>query len=232
MKRQIRYRIMTIPKKMTVELKMTVDTMKSRFAPNGESTNELNGDVYTGLSLFPLVCLVITRQADYDENGQRQRLPYNPNDSLGMTRYQLPIFIGELIRMGESMKVPELYSYVEQRLVVNEELADRHRRVFVIGNMTVEMLPVVITQPDETKVEGIKLKFNNEGSTVPLTLNDLESLMFTLQHLDVDTISLQLHMTYLRAISSPTPNAISAQRGGEIDIRPKDGMLVIPSEAK
>lgn len=222
MKRQVKYRIMTIPKKMMVELRMTVDTARTRFSPNGENTTEVNGDIYTSLSLFPLVCLSITRPAEFDENGQRQRPPFNPNDSLGLTRYQLPIFISELDRIAENMKVPELYSYVNQRLTVNEELADRYRRVFAIGNVTVEMLPVVISQPDETKVEGIKLKFNNEGSTVPLTLNDIESLLFTLEHLDVDVIALQLHLTYLRNISSPQPNPINTQLGTEVDIKPKE----------
>lgn len=228
MKRQIKYRIMMIPKKLSVELRLTVDTSRNpRFSANGETTTEINGDTFTSLTMFPLISLSILRPAEIDENGLRQRAPFNPSDNLGMTRYQFPIFVSELERANANLKVPELYRYLDQRLTLNEELAEQYRQVFVIGNIAVELVPVVITQPDETKVEGIRMKFNNETSTVPLTLNDIESLLFTLKGIDIDNIVLFIHATYMRGITSPEPNAINGQLGSVIDIKPKGPIPII-----
>jgi hypothetical protein len=224
MKRQVRYRVMTITGKLNLEIRLIVDDSRiSRFGGN-ESTFNANGDIYTSLNLFPIISLNIVRRSQVTEEGQIQRPAFNPNDSLGMSRYHLPVFLSELEKAFESLKVPDMYSYVSKRLTVNEELAERHRRVFSIGMTVVEMTPVVISQPDETKVEGIKLKFNNEESTVLLTINDIEALLFTLRTMEIDTIVLTMHMEYLRTGSSNIdPSKVpSINRGPIVDIVPKD----------
>lgn len=224
MKRQVRYKVMTITGKLNLEIRLTVDDSRtSRFGGN-ESTFSANGDTYTSLNLFPIIALNIVRRSQVTEEGQIQRPAFNPNDTLGMSRYHVPIFLSELERAFESLKVPDMYSYVSKRLTVNEELAERHRRVFSIGMTVVEMTPVVISQPDETKVEGIKLKFNNEESTVLLTINDIEALLFTLRTVEIDTIVLTMHMEYLRTGSSNIdPSKVpSINRGPIVDIVPKD----------
>ena len=66
----------------------------------------------------------------------------------------------------------------------------------MIGTVTLELTAVVITQQDESRVEGIKMKYNNEQSTVLLTLNDLRSLIFTLEHTDIDNVSMSLYKLF------------------------------------
>ena len=56
----------------------------------------------------------------------------------------------------ESWKV---HTYHGKRLELNEEVAAKIRRVFMIGNVTLELSAVVVVQQDESRVEGIKVKF-------------------------------------------------------------------------
>jgi hypothetical protein len=119
------------------------------------------------------------------------------------------------------MNTPELYSYVGSRLELDNTLAEKIRRIFLIVSMTVELSAVVITQADETKVEGIKLKFNNENSTVQLTLNDIDSLLFTMEHLDIDSIVLLMYSMYMK---NGTTNIVAPpvnRPAPVVDIKPK-----------
>lgn len=225
MKRQIKYRVFSIPKKLSLELRLIFDTEKDRGNVLGEFNSNSNGDMYTVLSVYPLIMLTITRQGEPGENGQFIRPPFNPNDSLSMTRYNYSIFTLELERIYESMKVPEMYSYVGKKLQLNEDLAEKARRVFKIGpNMVVEMSPVTLVSEDDSKLEGVKLKFNNEQSSVLLTVNDLEALLFILKTLNVDAITLGLHANYLRdrnMITTSTPASQFNLLNAEVDILPK-----------
>jgi len=227
MKRQVKYRVLTIQSKLAVDIRLTADTnnaiQQNRTFAFGETTTELNGDFYTSVNLFPFININIIRRGDLDENGVWRKAPFSRDDNIGLTRYQLSIFIAELQRIHEAIRIPEMFSYFNKRLQVNEELANKYRRVFTIGSTTFEMLPLVITQPDDTRVEGIKLKFNNEQSSVLLTLNDLDSLSFTLTNLDIDTIVWLMYLTYLRTGETNVnqPQVSTIRKGPVVDILPK-----------
>jgi hypothetical protein len=222
MKRQIKYRVATIANKLSLDLLVIVDT-NQRFG-NPEFVSENDGTKFISLNIMPLIKITILRTSERNDDGGWQRAPYNPSDGLAMTRYTYPIFTLELERMNEAMRIPELYSYVNKQLQLNDALAEKHRRVFQTGRTVIEMVPIVIVQPDdETRVEGIRLKFNNEQSSVSLTLNDIESLLFTLKTMNVDSLTTLLYTSYLKddifyksgeGDSNPTSSS-------SVDIRPK-----------
>jgi hypothetical protein len=220
MKNQIKYQIVSVPSKLRFEIKLLVDDTKDR----GEYVASINGDKFTSLTIYPILSLSIIRIAETDENGNKVKAPYNPNDTLSMGRYNYPIFVNELNDIHKDFSTPELYSYVDKRLEMNDELANKIRKVFSIGNTVIEISPVVIIQPDETKVEGMKMKFNNEQSSVLLTLNDVESLLFTMKTIDLDSIIINLYNNYIK---SGVKNYSSESPAGgfnkpSIDIIPKD----------
>ena len=225
MKKQVKYKLLTIPKKLSIDIKIWEDSSPNNRFRTGEFTNDRNGDIFTTVSLFPTVTVSLTKPGEMDENGQYQKSPYNINDNVGLTKYQLPIFIMELDRVNKALQIPELYSYINKRLTVNEELAEKHRRVFMSGNIMVELSPVVITGIDDVMVEGIKMKFNNEQSTVLLTLNEIEVILFSLKNLDVDSIALMLHLNYLNGngaqMLNGTTEMSSNTMSNSIDIKPK-----------
>ena len=158
-KQVVRYQSLVIPGKLRNEVRITVDDKGAEYVSN------FDGNKSTSISLFPIVSITLTRQGETDGEGNRVRAPWNPNDNLSMTKYNLPVFLNELIGIQQGMKIPELYTYQGKRLELNEEAAQKIRRVFMIGNTTLELSPVVIIQGDDTRVEGIKMKFNNEQSS-------------------------------------------------------------------
>lgn len=223
MKRQIKYRVLSVPGKVLLEVRLLFDSARERGSAFGEYTVNSNGDIYTTLSMYPLIVLTIVRQGEMNDEGQVTRAPYNPNDVLSMTRYTYPIFTIELERIYESMKVPELYSYVGKQLQLNDELAEKARRVFKIGSFVVEIVPITIVQEDDTKIEGIKLKFNNEQSSVMLTINDLESLLFTLKTMSIDSLIMGMHANYVRDRDNIPISTVRQFNplAAEVDIVPK-----------
>ena len=219
MKQIVRYQTFVIPSKLRSEVRITVDDRGAEYA------SSFDGNKSTSITPFPIVSITLTRPGEVDDNGNKVRAPWNPNDNLSMTKYNLPVFVHEMSAIQQDMKIPELYTYQGKRLELNEESAQKVRRVFMIGNTTLELSPVVIVQADDSRVEGIKMKFNNEQSSVLLTLNELDSLVFNLRNMDIDSVALLLYLNY---INKPvgTKNFNANALTPKVDITPK------PSEFK
>lgn len=217
MKRNIKYTCSVVPGKLRCEVRISVEENKAEY-----TSDIANGDKSTSISLFPIVTLSIFRPMELDENGRRKKAVFNPNDSLGMTHYSMSVFLGNLKQIRKEMETPELYVYHGKRLELNEELAKKFRNPFKIGNVIVELSVVVITQPDESRVEGIKLKFNNEQSSVLLTLNDIDALIFNLSTMDVDSLALLLYLNYVRNPDGPTEFNSNTSLKSNVDILPKE----------
>jgi hypothetical protein len=212
MKRKLTYRLLTIFGKLSVEVGLYIDPTK-RF-PNGEySSQSQEGTYFTGINLQPSLTIGIIRPSETDENGNRSRAPFNKNDNLLMAANQLPIFLKELEAIIAAMRIPEMYSYAGKRLVVNDDLVLQHRRLFTIGAgqvaSTIEIVPVVILQPDETRIEGIQMKFNDDHSTVLLTLNDLEVLSHYLKVADINGIALTMYANWCKGPPPATVPSVS-----------------------
>lgn len=218
MKQTIRYTFLTIPGKLRGDIRLVVDSERS---PEYSGTTP-DGSITNSLTIYPALSLSIIRVPDMDENGQRVRAPWNPNDYLPMTKFNLPIMIDELKGMIEDLKTPELYTYHGTRLEINEGAADKIRRPFMIGNNTVELSAVIVMKDDE-RLEGVKLKFNNEQSSVTLTLNELTSLCYNLDHIDIDSMSLTLYCNWLKgAVGVAGTGGNDTRRNTNVDIMPKE----------
>lgn len=214
MRQIVRYKFGTIPSKLSLELRITID---ERSGP--EYTSTYDGGQSTNITVFPIIVISITRSAELDENGNRVRAPWNPGDSMSITKFNIPILIRELKAIQDDMSTPDLYTYHGERLELNEEAAEKIRRVFMLGNTTLELSAVVISSDDDTKLEGIKFKINNEQSAVNLTLNELAALIYNLETLDVDNLTFQLYLTYIKNGNS-TPTSISQTAKPTVDIKP------------
>ena len=187
MKQIIRYRFMTIPSKLTGELRITINSER-----NTEYSSQYEGGRSTNLAIFPIISISIVKPHDDITRGT-----WDPNESIGLTKFSLPIFINELESIERSMKIPTLYSYTNNRLELNEKEASKIRKAFMVGNnMTVELSPVVI-EKEGNYYEGIKMKFNTEANVTTLTLNELTSVIYNLRNLSVDVLTLQLYTNFI-----------------------------------
>lgn len=222
MKQVIRCHCLTIAKKLRMDVRLIFD---DRTTPEFVSSRE--GTKTTSLTLFPTVTLTILRPREVDENGKYQQGEWNRNDMLGMTKFNLPIFISELEGIQKDLKIPKLYSYQGKRLEINESLSEKIRRVFIIGNFTIELSAVVVIKPDEStgedvRLEGIKMKFNNEQSAVVLTLNELDSLVWNMNHMELDTLAMMMFLNYYKKNNHPTSFDVNGEMGPKpnVDIKP------------
>lgn len=217
MKQTIRYRILTIPKKISVDIRLVLnDTVSPEYRSNFDDGSNVS------VRLSPFIGVNIIRPTERDEEGRSIRAPWNPNDSIGMTMFNLPIFIDNLHAIRESMKVPNLYSYVGKRLEINDKEAELARRVFTIGSTVVEFAPVVIESDENTRVEGIKVKFNNEDSSFLLTLNEMTSLYWNLSHMDPEGIAIKLYQMYVKQPDKKdTAQPTQKKYNTSVDIAPK-----------
>lgn len=216
MNQYVRYQTLVVPKKLRVEVRVAIDKKGGEY-----SSTTPGGDRSVSVSFFPIVSLNIIRPSELDENGRRKRAPWNPNDSLGMSKFNLPIMIRNLKEIQSNLKIQDLYTYQGKRLELNEVIAEKVRSPFPIGNMIVELSATVIVQPDDSRIEGIKMKFNNEQSSVLLTINELDALIYSLDHMDIDSIALLMYLNYIEKPDHPT-SFTDETLTPKIDILPKD----------
>lgn len=218
MKQTLKYHSFSIPSKLRCDIRLALDDTRS-----AEYNGTFEGNIVNNLSLYPMISLSIIRPVELDEEGKRIRGPWNPNDSLPMTKYSLPILISEIIGIQQDMKIPELYTYHGKRLELNEQVAAKIRRVFMIGTTTLELSAVVIEQENDNRVEGIKIKFNNEQSSVFLTLNELTSLSYNLNNINLDIIAFMMYNKFVKSgMKEYSTNTNSYQSNTTVDILPKE----------
>lgn len=222
MRETVRCHVVSINKKIRVDIRITTDD-KVNALYQGNRDNTLT----TVMNLYPTVGIQILKQTEMDENGQFVRPPWNPNDILSLTKYNFPLFVNDLVGIQNDMKIPNLYIYQGKRLELNEEVAAKIRRVIHLSpNSVVEFSAVVISKPDvdgiDERIEGIKIKFNNEQSTTSLTLNELDSLVYNLTHLNIDVMSMMMYLTFIYKAGNPKNMDMNGIIGPkpEIDIEP------------
>lgn len=230
MNQMVRCTVVNIPKKLQVHIRLSVTERNPvKFTNVRDDTKNVS------LNIYPTINVQITRPSEMDENGKFKRAPWDPEDTIGMTKYNFPIFVNELIGINKDMRTPNLYTYQGNRLELNEDAASKIRRVFVIGNTTLELSAVVIIQEGvdgDQRLEGIKLKFNNEKHSVLLTLNDLESLVFNLTHLEIDTLSMLMYLSYVNKPDHPTSFDTTGATGPKpaVDIQPIQKSFASPDD--
>jgi hypothetical protein len=214
MKQIVRYSILTIVGKVRVEVRINVEDGR-----NPEYITSIT-DKNIALSLNPTISILISHPDIIDESGTRTKVPWSINDCIMMTKQSMAVFLNELATIQQELKTPELYEYTGNRLELNEEIASKIRKVFMIATSTIELSAVVIVPPgDEKRVEGIKMKFNNEHSSVLLTLNEIEALVYALRSSDIDSIAIALYFNYIKSGNIRSENLLTPKV--DVDILPK-----------
>ncbi len=196
MKQIVRYRFLTVPSKLYADIRVTVDD-----TGHSETRSTYDGGKSITLMLLPMINIQLVKPLEITDDGRRHRPVPSINDSIGLTKFNLPTFISELKGIYEDMKTPDLYVYRGERLDLNDAAAEKIRRAFIVGRSGVELRAVVIEQPTENggfeRLEGIKFKINNEDSTVLLTLREIESMLWTFDHIDVDSLVLMMYTNFI-----------------------------------
>lgn len=213
MKTSIVYHVITIPKKLKMEIKLIVEDNKSEYI------NSSGEDTFATIRLFPMITLGIVREVQRDDTGLIIKQPFVLSDTLTMSRYTLAIFKSEFEDIFRLIKEKDVYTYHGKRLELNEKIVEEIRKVFKISRNVVEIMPTLLISPDDMdeKIEGVKLKFNNENSSVLLSINDMIALIETMNNISIDTITTWMYKEFKNAKPGTYPPASFK----EIDIIPK-----------
>lgn len=199
MKHSLRSTIFIIGDKLRVEVRASIN----------DAYPATKHSVYEGGENSQLTLLgALTVQIIHPRTNNESPPQWNPNDTIMLTKYYIPIFYRELKAIYDGMHTPNLYTYTDNRLELDPKLGESIRRVFTVGmKTTIELSPVVISTmvgAEEQRVEGIKMKFNNEDSTVLLTINDLYSLMWNINHTDIESVVIGMYEIFVKTGETST----------------------------
>lgn len=197
MRQIVRYRFMTIPNKLYADVRVTVDD-NSR----SEINNHFDGGRSVSLTLLPMINLQIMKPLELDSTGRKFRPKPSMNDSVGLTKMNVPTFVNELRRIHRELETNEaLYSYRGDRLDLNDKEAEKVRRAFMVGRVAIEFRAVVIEQVLDTGItqrdKGIKMKFNNEESSILLSMVELEAMIWIMNNVDIDNLVLNMYLSLI-----------------------------------
>ena len=212
MRQIVRYRFMTIPNKLYADVRVTIDDTS-----RAEVNNKFDGGRSINLTLLPMINIQMLKPLELDSTGRKFRPRPNGNDSVGLTKMNLPTFVNELKRIHKELdENEELYTYRGDRLDLNDTMAEKVRRAFLIGRVAVELRAVVIEQVLDTGItqreKGIKMKFNNEESTVLLTMVELEAMIWIMDNVDIDNLVLSMYLTLVeRSAYQPNKPVVDIQ---------------------
>lgn len=184
----IRYTFITIPEKLKGTIRLSIDMAAAEYRSFGDYANT------TAISIFPYIDLQILRPMVFDEATGRNVRPKTGDrgDWLPMNKFNFPMFCREFGEACDSLKIREMYAYTGTRLDLNDALAETHKRSFKIGDYAVEIIPTIL-ETEQERLEGLRITINSEPHSVSLTLNEITSLRWSLEHLDVDNLALTLY---------------------------------------
>ena len=197
----VRCRVLSIPGKFNVSVRIMIDN-RTEFRSLSDSGENI------ALTLSPAIETQIVRPRTDPTAGPRI---WNPNDSLMLSKFTLPLFLQDLDAVVESLKLTEMFVYTGDRLELNPKLAEEKRRIFRANqSFYVEIIPTVV-ESEEKRVEGIRLTFNKEPSQVSLTIPEIDSYRFTLKNLQPDIIALLLFNHYWKTGTTEMANPFPPQ---------------------
>ena len=181
--------------KFNVVIKSDPTSFMAKNNNNLEIINKFvyNGNNYTNITPHPFLTIDITSWMDKNEG-------WNSNNSFNLTRRDNFNLIQRLSRIYMKFtKVEELFYYDHNdMLMVNTELANKHKEVVVCGNKTI-LIQACVVEDSNTKLkyEGVFLSINSIDYFTYLTYSELEFLIYELKNIDFSSLTLQLINTYM-----------------------------------
>ena len=152
-----------------------------------------NGNKYTNLTPHPFLTIDITSKMDKNEG-------WSANNSVNLTRRDCFNFVQRMTRLYTKFtKITDLFYYDNNDiLVVNKELSEMHKEVFVCGNKTILLQACVVDDSkSKLKYEGIFLSINSIDYFSYLTYSEMEFLIYELRKVDFNSLTMQLINTHM-----------------------------------
>ena len=182
--------------KATIELFKVTKTCSVKFSIIMNSEDQkynqkiivVDGNEYFKFTPFPFVTIDISTKED-------KNLGWNTNRIVNINRKEL-FFVCQKLRrfLSKYSLVKNLFYYDEDRnLLVNQQEAFNAREGVICGQKTLVFQPCVVeNEEDHQLYEGSFMFINSMDFFTYFTYSELEYLLYELQKIDFNTLSLEL----------------------------------------
>lgn len=179
-------------KKLTVNLGQITKGMRLKFSLildnqipqqkrlNLVNTYKFNGNEYITLNPHPFITIDISDTFTKTEE-------WNSNRTVTLNLMSKMVLESMLSTMITNFKIKDLFYYQNNDLRVNQELAKKLEKVFVIGNKTC-VLRYAVIQDDKTQdgpYEGVIFMINKAENFCYLTFDEIQFLFYTLRSINL-----------------------------------------------
>lgn len=146
-----------------------------------------NGVDYLKFSPHPYLTLDISSPLNRGES-------WSSNNMVTLNQQGLFLARRHIRKAVESLKTEDLFLYVNDRLVVNQDIANTVTTKFISGNKHVLLRPVVVYDDDNPLIEyeGICLMINSVDNFCNLTIDEAEFLYYTLDKINLIDLAMNV----------------------------------------
>ena len=149
---------------------------------------DFNDNLYTSLNYSTFLTWDILSNNNTSDMSQ----------SIMITERNIFSVISTLNSMVKKLYKHDIYAYEDDRLIIYEDEAKKHTLVSKLyGSGVIMFKPTIVYDENETSYEGVALYINNTGNIVELPIEALESLTYTMTHIDFFTYSQALVNYYM-----------------------------------
>lgn len=192
-------------KTMTMKLHVKLKGDNDKFSFKYHNETEYLSQRY--LSLNPSVFLtidVIDKENDYG---------FDKSKSLIITQrsiFQLIMFFRRLVK---SMYTKDLFMTKGNEIIIHNDIANDVKELLQLSqNSVIGGIPAIIYDENEISYEGVHLFINKTANIIPLTFTELETVLYTLEKIDLfhySQLLLNYYVSYYRDELSKNNQSVS-----------------------
>lgn len=177
-----------VTKTCSIKFSLILDNKDQKYNQKIISRFVMDGNEYFKFTPFPFLTIDISTRED-------KNLGWNTNRIVNINRKELFFVCQKLKRFLSSFSsVKNLFYYDEYKnLLVNKQEAMRVREIVVCGQKTLMFQPCVVeNEEDHQLYEGAFMFINTMDFYTYFTYTELEYLLYELQKIDFNSLSMQL----------------------------------------
>lgn len=123
---------------------------------------------------------------------------FNPNRGLTITEANIGVMIKRMNRLINNIYNEKIFGMRDNEIIVYADAAKSYTEKFILPktNQVVVLQPTVVYDENEISYEGIRMYFNVMENSIDLSIDEFESIIYTLSHIDLFQYS-QLLINYM-----------------------------------
>jgi len=175
-------------KTMTLKLHVKLKADNGKFTFQFHNETEYGKDRYVYVNCAAFISIdVVDKNNDFG---------FDKTKSLLINQHSIFQVIMFFRRLVKNMYKKDLFVVKGDELILHQDVADEAKELLQLGtNSAIIGIPAIIYDENETSYEGVNLFINKTSNVIPLTFTELETVLYTLEKIDLYQYS-QLLLNY------------------------------------